>query len=135
MRRHFFNQRVIVPWNEMPQTMVNSPSVYSFNPFNPRIPRTSADIPRPSSQIRGNPRHFPDLSALFREKSMHFQNSPRFFHDRPRADVFGSSRKLNGRERPRLSAGCPRLSASSPRLSASSPRLSATSFLLSTFLY
>ena len=30
VRRHFFNQRVIVPWNEMPQTMVNSPSVVSF---------------------------------------------------------------------------------------------------------
>ena len=30
VRRHFFNQRVIVPWNEMPQTMVNSPSVDSF---------------------------------------------------------------------------------------------------------
>ena len=33
-------------------------------------PRISADIPRPSSQIRGNPRQFPDSSALFREKSM-----------------------------------------------------------------
>ena len=30
VRRHFFNQRVIVPWSETPQTMVNSLSVDSF---------------------------------------------------------------------------------------------------------